>query len=101
MEANESLHALSNDVGTTSSGEDLAGIDCSIRFTSFGVTGVNSARTVPSCGLSQYSGVCAQFPSMTAIDDLISRTLLTKYSDNFVQNEALSCVLAVCDATSP
>jgi hypothetical protein len=28
MEANESLHALSNDVGTTSSGEDLAGIDC-------------------------------------------------------------------------
>ena len=75
---NVSLSALSTDVGTKSSGDDLPDIDDNMGSTSSGETVVKSLRVGPVCGESDISGSGTTAPSATAIRFLMSRTLFVK-----------------------
>ena len=93
---NVSLHPFNSEVGTTSSGDDLDGIDFNSCSISSAGSGGNSSN-VPWCDLSDESGAGLQPWSASTIACLIFRTLFTKYSAIAVQLSF--CVGLTCECS--
>ena len=92
---------FNSDVGTTSSGDDLAGMIASSLFTSDGEIDVNSESSGRWWGRSDDNGV-GQRPSRASLMDLsILRTLLMNNSARIVQKEASPRVDTLCNRPSP
>ena len=83
---NVPLQALSSDVGTTSSGEDLEGINLISRITSAAETTANSDSSGPWCCRSDANRLKTRPASASAEVVLILFTLLVKNLASMEQN---------------